>query len=1483
MLVFVHFRFGAFFIVLLFISLCIADYSDVLLVTNNNSSDSLAIADYFTQQRNITHRLNISITNSSDSIKFGPLNSSLLQPVKTYLNATADTINYIVLSKDIPLWTDETDYFGCGGISCANSSSVDTELMLMNTAYEQYVGQMDRINNPYYGASSRFSKASFGIYLVTRLDAFNVSTVYSMINKSANMGKADRDSGLHIITRYLSPWTVEFAAANQTLSNKGLNVYYNSSSFAQYPANQSNVSYFDTFGCYNFGGCNSSYMGRPNYTWKNGSFASARYSYSARTVRTPSTSVSYIADYLEEGATAGLGYAVEPLTSGIANPLPLATNYVNNFRMAELLWSSVPQLSWSAVVFGDPKAGYASADVVLTPSNPTNTSNLTCSITPISDFDSYLNISYEWYRNGTNMTGLGGSIENAAPDTTYTANLSSGNLSVRDRWHCRAIVYREGQEVFSSNSSLGTIGNSGPATIGEDTYACGNLASANTIYVLRNSVNTSSGNCFTVQVQNITLDCDGYRINATPSAVGVYSGQFNTTIRNCIISTGSHPGYGIYTDSSSNSLFSNITITTNNSMAVNLKSSSNCTISNITATINDNYGFYLWSSSNYNTLENITITTLSRAIYLHTNSSYNNISHVSATGGSSVIHFTNGANFNKYSHINATSTGYSIYIDESSNNTFINITATNSNTSHSAIYAKTGANDNTFSNITATSVSGQGISLYGVSSNTFSNVTATSNSSYGIRLSEANFTNVTDSIISSNSSTAVYITSLSDNNTFLNNNISGSKWVYNDGTGNTFNNSSAGNIYYFTNGTPSWQIYNILDTNGNNWADTGASLPFNQSTVSSTYWSGSGGDYHPYTMNFTCGNITAAGAQITLTSSLVSNATCFNISAENVTINCAGHTITGNNTSSTYGIYSNQANTTITNCIIQNFSTGIFFSGVDYGAIDNSTASTTNPSGSGIYLYNGANYNTISNSTSSSTSGRAIYLSSSDYNNLTNITATSTSGYAIDIGSNSDHNTLSNITATSNSNTSIYLYATSVNTLSDITATSNTSYAIYLYMMSSTNTLSNIIATSTSGTAICISTMISANTLTNVTATSTSGTAMSLIQTTSNTFTGNKFISGSGTSVSLTSGAASNTFLENNITGAVWVSNGGTGNLFNNSTAGNIYYFNNSTPSWVVYDILDTDGDNWADAGSDSPFNSTTVGSRWPGTGNDYHPYVVANVFGNGSNISTTGVGSLLASVNNSTSLNGRSFEGNQSVNISSGNNTLVYFYFNFSNSSINFSKLNITNGTSNGAQYFTFSGMETGMLGKKTVYIYEANTYHNSVCIDDRQNVSLVQITHDCTETDETLVTCDGSLVGAYTCTRTGNTLAITGLTHSGIVQFHQASSSASGSSNNAGGSFTVPIPPAQQKDDEQKEPEKEKEPVQGKVGQEEEEQAEEQLPEEEQEKQVKKAPIIPEEVVEQMKKEAPVSLAVLLAISVPIIAAALIIGYLLLRKKKR
>ena len=60
-----------------------------------------------------------------------------------------------------------------------------------------------------------------------------------------------------------------------------------------------------------------------------------------------------------------------------------------------------------------------------------------------------------------------------------------------------------------------------------------------------------------------------------------------------------------------------------------------------------------------------------------------------------------------------------------------------------------------------------------------------------------------------------------------------------------------------------------------------------------------------------CGDLGTANALYTMSGPLSNDSTCFNITAENVTLDCAGFPITGQNLTGSYGIRSSVNNTKV--------------------------------------------------------------------------------------------------------------------------------------------------------------------------------------------------------------------------------------------------------------------------------------------------------------------------------------------------------------------------------------------------------------------------------------------------------------------------------------------------------------------------------------------------------------------------------------------
>jgi parallel beta-helix repeat protein len=120
--------------------------------------------------------------------------------------------------------------------------------------------------------------------------------------------------------------------------------------------------------------------------------------------------------------------------------------------------------------------------------------------------------------------------------------------------------------------------------------------------------------------------------------------------------------------------------------------------------------------------------------------------------------------------------------------------------------------------------------------------------------------------------------------------------------------------------------------------------------------------------------------KLTSNISLSSGSNCLNITAENVTLDCQGRSITGSGKSNgERGVYSNQPNTTVKNCNISQFEYAIYPDGSSYGQILNNTLTSNYD---GVYLYN-SSYRQILNNTLGSNEYGLDLDYESDYNNVT--------------------------------------------------------------------------------------------------------------------------------------------------------------------------------------------------------------------------------------------------------------------------------------------------------------------------------------------------------------------------------------------------------------------------------------------------------------------------------------------------------------------
>lgn len=282
------------------------------------------------------------------------------------------------------------------------------------------------------------------------------------------------------------------------------------------------------------------------------------------------------------------------------------------------------------------------------------------------------------------------------------STLNNSNTDFGEAW--KFCAYAKNQTTQTAETCSNTLTIFYPSL---NLASCQNLTIHDVVYTLNQSIN-SSGTCFTVMANNVTINGAGFTINYSMSSYGlavnnslgfaglvvrnavivqgsttigahsIVNSGVNATIENNTISTRGGNAYAaLFNSGSSNGVISNNTITTGNVESIYLISANRITISgnNITSS---SMGVGLTSSSTNNSVvNNIIYTNGSSSSGIYVASSYNNTvsnNNISTNGTTSSglwIALSSENNYFSTNWLNITGSS-SIRIDntDTKNNTF---------------------------------------------------------------------------------------------------------------------------------------------------------------------------------------------------------------------------------------------------------------------------------------------------------------------------------------------------------------------------------------------------------------------------------------------------------------------------------------------------------------------------------------------------------------------------------------------------------------------------------------------------------------------------------------------------------------------------------------------------------------------------------------------------------------------------------------------
>jgi len=205
-----------------------------------------------------------------------------------------------------------------------------------------------------------------------------------------------------------------------------------------------------------------------------------------------------------------------------------------------------------------------------------------------------------------------------------------------------------------------------------------------------------------------------------------------------------------------------------------------------------------------------------------------------------------------------------------------------------------------------------------------------------------------------------------------------------------------------------------------------------------------------------CASLGTPGATYVLTSDIrnSSEMNCLQILADDVTLDCRGHTVEGRNLSDTIGIYVNAVSgANVRNCAAKNWFYGVVSVNGDYNTFINITSISSKSWG---FIIMGGVGSTVRNMTVSDSESSGVNLWNTSKNTVDDVRSFDNlgdgHGFILDTTTNS---TLRNIKSYDNSQNGLYLYYSDNNLIGNASTYANNFSGVYLYN-SRNNTLDNI-------------------------------------------------------------------------------------------------------------------------------------------------------------------------------------------------------------------------------------------------------------------------------------------------------------------------------------------------------------------------------------------------------------------------------------------
>jgi uncharacterized protein (TIGR03790 family) len=336
--------------------------AQVLVVENRRSATSRRIGDYYIRKRGIPSANLCTIdTAPNETIERPVYEKEIEKPIGDFLKKQGlqEKILYIVLTSGVPLRIG-----GPGDELRSEAASVDSEMTLL---YRRLRGAViplpGPVNNPFFRQrDTPFGHPLFPMYLVTRLDGYNMADMQALVDRAL----LARNRGRFVIDLKAR----ETNEGNQWLRTAALLLPPDRVILDESAKVLTDIQ--DVIGYASWGSNDTDRKQRfVHFKWLPGAIATEFVSTDGRTFRQPPANweigtwgdkqswyagapQTMTADYIHEGATGASGQVFEPYLTFCPRPDFVLPAYYSGRTLAESFYMGIPGLSWMNVVIGDP-------------------------------------------------------------------------------------------------------------------------------------------------------------------------------------------------------------------------------------------------------------------------------------------------------------------------------------------------------------------------------------------------------------------------------------------------------------------------------------------------------------------------------------------------------------------------------------------------------------------------------------------------------------------------------------------------------------------------------------------------------------------------------------------------------------------------------------------------------------------------------------------------------------------------------------------------------------------------------------------------------------------------------------------------------------------------------------------------------------------------------------------------------------------------